>query len=246
MRNERSYAAHIGTERLNEFQVFCKRFRRLIRRTDHKPAPDLKTECFQVFQTPHTVVERHIRGVQFFVMFLVRGLVPQKIPVRARRFHRRISLGRIFAERKRYRAVGKSRSYLANGLQYLFKPENALAALQNKCTESEFVTRLAAVQNLFFCQSVAVARLVRAAYTAIKAVVFAQIAYLDKPSDKDLVFIYFASPFIRKRCRIFGKFVSLRHYKVFVFIDGERMFAVKSVDELFCVSHCPLRWNKPF
>lgn len=148
-RNERADAAHGRVEGFDEFQIFCEGFGRLERRADHEAAADLKTDVLEVTQAAHSVVERHFRRVQLFVVRLVRGFVPQQIAVGARLEHGLIRLARELAERQRDRAVGELRLDAAHRAADLLHAERAvLAALHDERAEAETVALAGALENL--------------------------------------------------------------------------------------------------
>ena len=105
MWDKRAYAAHVRLKSLNEFQILCKCFRRLIRTAHHETAADLEANFLQIAQAAHSIVKGHGRRVELFIMLFIRRFMAQQITICTRRIHIFIVPARIFPERERNGAV---------------------------------------------------------------------------------------------------------------------------------------------
>ena len=87
----------LRAELLQEDEVSREVCRRLVRRAHHEPCADRVAERAQIAKTLHAVFEAHVRRVEFLIVLLRGGLVPQQVPVRTGFLQGRVALVRPLA-----------------------------------------------------------------------------------------------------------------------------------------------------
>lgn len=172
-------------------------------------------------------------------MGAVKRLVPEKKTIGSGVKQLLIAVAGTLSDGKRDRAVRKFGADRMNDVsQNGIGKMSVFSALEDKCTEAEFISAAAAVQNGRFRQPVAVNIGIASADSAIEAVFFTVVCKFDQPTDKDAVLIMHLPDMTRTFTEIRGVFGRKIFEKPDPVFSRERLFLFQTVDELFhrCVT----------
>ena len=105
--------------------------------------------------------------------------------------------------------------------------KSVLSALQNEGTKAECVAVITARKNFLFTKSVSFTKPVAFSDTAVKTVVFADVAYFYKTSDIDRVTVYFFSKPHRFITKHRGDVLVIAANECFILIKSEAVLLYK-------------------
>ena len=173
-------AHHVRAELLQEDEVSREVCRRLVRRAHHEPCADRVAERAQIAKTLHAVFEAHVRRVEFLIVLLRGGLVPQQVPVRAGLFQGRVAFIRPFAQGQGDGTVGVFGFDLSDDIaEHVVREVTVFAALQNERTKAQVIATADAVHDLGFTQSVSLKVGIAFTDATIVAVVLTYVGKFD-------------------------------------------------------------------
>ena len=241
MRDEGAHAHHLRLQVLYEAQVLDQRLRGLEGRAHHHAGTGLVAYFLEIAQVLHTVFQRQVCGMQFRIVAGIRRFVAQKIAVCPRGVELFKALSSALAKRQRDGAV---RVGFANGTDdihhALIGKVRVLAALQNEGAEAEVIAYLAALQDLFLGQAIALGIAVASANAAVQAIVFAVVGILDQSADIDLTGVVLFAHGSCTRMQIFLCVIVLHFNEKGKLLIGQVMLLFQFINQFICVHEfCP-------
>ena len=253
MRDERADTDHGGPELCDELHVLRKRFRRLVRRTDHESASGLESDLLQVAQAPHAASQTLARQVKFRIMLRVGGLVPQEITVRARIEQQPVLRAFQFADGQRHGTVRVIRFDRADQCGETFRRIcRIFAALKHERAEAILISGIAAFEDFRLVQAVTFDFQIGLADAAVQAVVAADVGKLHDAAHEDFVSKPGVRQFPSDPGSVFAVAIVPGGEQSRPLFMGKTLLRVQAVDPCFvlsflvCVHARFLRFPQPF